>query len=41
MRDPHDPHGLNPRLSGPDLLHPNAAGYSTMAAQVDLATLAS
>ncbi|UZF54984.1 GDSL-type esterase/lipase family protein [Gordonia polyisoprenivorans] len=41
MRDPHDPNGLNPRLSGPDLLHPNAAGYSTMAAQVDLATLAS
>ena len=36
LRDPSDPHVLNPAYSGPDHLHPNLAGYQVMANTVDL-----
>ncbi|WFN92420.1 GDSL-type esterase/lipase family protein [Gordonia sihwensis] len=36
VRDEHDPSVLAPKYSGPDRLHPNPAGYRTMAEAVDL-----
>ncbi|HZU78427.1 MAG TPA: GDSL-type esterase/lipase family protein [Acidimicrobiales bacterium] len=41
LRDPHDPHVLDPRYAGPDHLHPNLAGYQAMADAVPLAMLES
>ena len=41
LRDPTDPHILNPAYSGPDHLHPNLAGYQAMANAIDLAMLTS
>jgi lysophospholipase L1-like esterase len=40
LRDPAHPSQLLPAYSGPDHLHPNAAGYARMAATVPLAVLA-
>jgi lysophospholipase L1-like esterase len=39
LRDPSDPHVLNPAYSGPDHLHPNLAGYQVMADTVSLSML--
>lgn len=39
LRDPSDPHVLNPGYSGPDHLHPNLAGYQVMADTVSLSML--
>ncbi len=41
LRDPSDPHVLNPAYSGPDHLHPNLAGYQVMADTVSLSMLES
>jgi lysophospholipase L1-like esterase len=41
LRDPSDPHVLNPVYSGPDHLHPNLAGYQVMANTVSLSMLQS
>ncbi len=41
LRNPSDPHVLNPAYSGPDHLHPNLAGYQVMADTVSLSMLAS
>ena len=41
LRDPSDPHVLNPAYSGPDHLHPNLAGYQVMANTVSLSMLQS
>jgi lysophospholipase L1-like esterase len=40
LRDPASPSQLLPAYSGPDHLHPNAAGYERMAATVPLTALA-
>ncbi|WP_187703167.1 hypothetical protein [Nocardia yunnanensis] len=39
VRNPADPATLDPRLAGPDNLHPNPAGYRAMADAVDLTAL--
>ena len=39
LRDPSDPHVLNPAYSGPDHLHPNLTGYQVMADTVSLSML--
>ncbi|MFE6861714.1 GDSL-type esterase/lipase family protein [Nocardia sp. NPDC057668] len=39
LQDPADPDRLDPRYAGPDLLHPNPAGYHAMAEVVDLSAL--
>lgn len=41
LRNPSDPHVLNPAYSGPDHLHPNLAGYQVMADTVSLSMLES
>jgi lysophospholipase L1-like esterase len=41
LRDPSDPHVLNPAYSGPDHLHPNLAGNQAMANAVSLSLLES
>jgi lysophospholipase L1-like esterase len=39
LEDPSDPERLNRMYDSGDHLHPNAAGYTHMAAAVDVATL--
>ena len=39
LADPGDPERLKPAYDSGDHLHPNAAGYRTMAAAIDLSTL--
>ncbi|MGX1804109.1 GDSL-type esterase/lipase family protein [Nocardia sp. NPDC055321] len=39
LQDPADPDRLDPRYAGPDLLHPNPAGYHAMAELIELSTL--
>lgn len=36
LRDPADPHALNPLFDSGDHLHPNKAGHAAMAAAIDL-----
>ena len=39
LRDPADPHALNPLFDSGDHLHPNKAGHAAMAAAIDLREL--
>ena len=39
VADPNDPERLKPQFDSGDHLHPNAAGYRTMAAAIDLGAL--
>ncbi|HUE06439.1 MAG TPA: GDSL-type esterase/lipase family protein [Acidimicrobiales bacterium] len=41
LRNPTDPHVLNPAYAGPDHLHPNLAGYQVMADTISLSMLQS
>lgn len=39
LQDPANPSALDSRYAGPDLLHPNPAGYHAMAEAIDLSVL--